>query len=564
LRSRRREWENLAKTVNRDCDPPLRNSFVPDLTLKATVSTEVPANIVLAAPTRNNSRVIGRNFVFMGLEALITLVGTLLTTVFIARVMGPTRLGYFNLVLWSTSITCAVGSLGIPLATLKYMGEFFGSGKPELARAVFSFNLKAQIAVAFLLAVPGLIAALVIAGPQYHVWAPLLVVSIVPNMAAFVPSQANTAAENAAHNTRGAFVGTTIHVFVVIVSLLLHWDLIGIASGIFLSRCAEFVVKIVPVQRMMAAVPRIPLPPYVRKRMFTFSGLGTALMFLQIVIWDRSDIVFLKLLQPDIRQLAFFSLCFSIADRLTLPAQAFADSLSATQMAEYGRNRNSLYKITSHAFVYLLLGTLPILVGVACVGNAFIRVVYGTQYLPAIPVFAVVALFSIPKATLAPGQTLLYSAEDLGFVLKWACAAGALNILLDLLLIPHYGAVGAAFANGIAQTFAAVTIWVRVFVRYPVRFELPLLSRIAASILAMATAVLVIVAMPLSPVTKLAICVPVGTIVFALMIRRSSILGADDRRRLCTLSSYVPAPARLWYERLVSFLSPNTRLSELA
>src|SRR5215469_15867379 len=107
-------------------------------------------------------------------------------------------------------------------------------------------------------------------------------------------------------------------------------------------------------------------------------------------------------------------------------------------------------------------------------------------------------------------------------------------------------------------------IWVRVFARYPVRFELPLLSRIAASILAMAMAVLVIVAMPLSSVIKLAICVPVGAIAFALMIRRSSVLGADDRRRLFTLSSYVPAPARLWYERLVKFLSPNTRVSEVA
>src|SRR5215469_1113346 len=160
------------------------------------MSIEASAIAVVTAPPRNNSKVIGRNFVFMGLEALITLIGTLLTTVFIARVIGPTRLGYFNLVLWSTSITCAVGSLGIPLATLKYMGEFFGGGHPELARAVFSFNLKAQTAVALLFAISGLIATVTLAGPQYRLWAPLVIMSIVPSMAAFVPSQANTAAES--------------------------------------------------------------------------------------------------------------------------------------------------------------------------------------------------------------------------------------------------------------------------------------------------------------------------------------------------------------------------------
>ena len=100
----------------------------------------------LTAPS--NAKVIGRNFIFMGLEVVITLVCTLLTTVVIARVIGPTRLGYFNLIFWLTSITCSVGSLGIPLTTFKYMGEFLGGGKKELARAVFFYNLWAQTVIA--------------------------------------------------------------------------------------------------------------------------------------------------------------------------------------------------------------------------------------------------------------------------------------------------------------------------------------------------------------------------------------------------------------------------------
>src|SRR5208282_3096867 len=134
----------------------------------------------------------------------------------------------------------------------------------------------------------------------------------------------------------------------------------------------------------------VPLPPDIRRKMFAFSGRSTGLMLLQIVVWGRSDVIFLKLLQSDIRQLAFFSVCFSLIDRLMLPAQAFANSLSATQMAESGRDKTSLFKITSQAFVYILIGALPILVGIACVGGPFIRVVYGPQYIPAIPVFVVV------------------------------------------------------------------------------------------------------------------------------------------------------------------------------
>jgi O-antigen/teichoic acid export membrane protein len=512
----------------------------------------------------SNARVIGRNFIFMGLEVVITLVCTLLTTIVIARVIGPTRLGYFNLIFWMTSITCSVGSLGIPLTTFKYMGEFLGGGKRELARAVFFYNLWAQTVISCALTAIGMIGAFTLVDPAYRLCSVLLVLSMVPNMITFVASQANSAAEDAALNTRGSFVGAIVYVIAVAVSLLLGWNLVGIAAGVLLYRTAELAVKILPVFKSMKTVPRIPLPREIRKRMFSFSGLSTGLMILQIVIWDRSDIIFLKLLQPDIRQLAFFSVCFSVADRLMRIPQTFANALSATQMAEYGRDKDRLFRMTSKASTYVLLGALPILIGVACIGGPLVRVMYGSQYLPAIPVFIVVALLSIPKAILTPAQTLLYSAEDLGFILKWGCVAAAINVLLDLALIPSHGALGAAWANGVAQSFAALTIWGRVLVRYPVRIDMPVLLRLAAATLAMAIVVLGIVATPISAVMKLCVAVPAGAIVFLVTSRMFVVLQKDDRRRLLQLSALLPTPVGSSFNRLVDFLVPQPVAVEVA
>jgi O-antigen/teichoic acid export membrane protein len=522
------------------------------------------ATVTISAPTSSNAKVVGRNFIFMGLEVVITLVCTLLTTVVIARVIGPARLGYFNLIFWLTSITCSVGSLGIPLTTFKYMGEFLGRGQKELARAVFFYNLWAQTVIAFALTVIGLIAAFTLVDPAYRSCSVLLVLSMVPNMIAFVPSQANSAVEDAALNTRGALVGAIVYVLAVAVSLLLGWNLVGIASGVLLYRTAELAVKILPVFKSMRTVSRVPLPREIRKRMFSFSGLSTGLMILQIVIWDRSDIVFLKLLQPDIRQLAFFSVCFSVADRLMRIPQTFANALSATQMAEYGRDKARLFRMTSKASTYVLLGALPILIGVACIGGPFVRVMYGPQYLPAIPVFIVVALLSVPKAILTPAQTLLYSTEDLGFILKWGCVAAAINVILDLALIPSHGALGAAWANGVAQSFAALTIWGRVLVRYPVRVDKPVLLRLAAATLAMAIVVLGIVAIPLSAVMKLSVAVPAGAIVFLVTSRLFVVLQKDDRRRLLQLSALLPTPVGSSLNRLVDFLVPQPVAVEVA
>ena len=514
-------------------------------------------------PVRNNTKTVGRNFVFMGLEVAISLVVTLTTTIYIARVIGPTRLGYFNLVLWLVNIAASVGSLGIPLTTFKYIAEFLGAGKKDLARAVFFYSLRAQTLISSGLTVVSMIAVFTRVEPEFRLCSAILVLSMVPNMVTFVPSQANTAAENSKLNTRGALAGAVVYVVTVILSLLVGWNLVGIAAGVLLSRVVELVVKITPVLKSMESVPRVLLPADVRKRMFTFSSLSSGLMIVQIIVWDRSDIIFLKLLQSDIRQLAFFSVCFSLADRLVLPVQAFANALSATQMAEYGRDKARLFRITSLAFVYMLMGVLPIMVGVACIASPFIRVVYGAQYLPAIPVFAIIALMSIPKAVLTPAQTLLYSTEDVGFVLKSGLVAGVLNILLDVILIPKYGAIGAAYANGITQTLAVASIWLRVAIRYPVRPDRSILARLSAATAAMAFVVLAIVASPLSSPVKLVVAIPAGVIVFLGAGRVFKIWRHDDRRRLLMVSNMVPLVVRRVFERLVEFLVPQSLVSEI-
>jgi O-antigen/teichoic acid export membrane protein len=204
------------------------------------------------------------------------------------------------------------------------------------------------------------------------------------------------------------------------------------------------------------------------------------------------------------------------------------------------------------------MGALPIMVGIACVGAPFIRVVYGAQYLPAIPVFFVVALLSIPKAVLTPAQTLLYSTEDVGFVLKCGLVASVLNIVLDIALIPRYGAIGAAYANGITQSLAVLAIWMRVWIRYPVRPNMLVLLRLAAATAAMAIVVLAIVATPLHAPAKLAVAIPAGAIAFLLAGRALGMWQHDDKRRLLLVSNMVPLPVRRIYEQLVELLvSPS-------
>jgi len=196
------------------------------------------------------------------------------------------------------------------------------------------------------------------------------------------------------------------------------------------------------------------------------------------------------MLQSGIKQIAFFSISFSLAERLLLLPQAFAYSLRASQMAQYGRDRDRLFRMTGLAATYMMMVSLPLLLGAACISGPIVRILYGPQYLPAISVFALVAVFAIPKGILGPAQTLLYSMEELGFLLKWGCLCGALNILLDIVLIPNHAAFGAAIANGTAQTMAAAGIWWYAIRCHPLGLQPKILLKLTAASLGMSILVL--------------------------------------------------------------------------
>jgi O-antigen/teichoic acid export membrane protein len=212
--------------------------------------------------------------------------------------------------------------------------------------------------------------------------------------------------------------------------------------------------------------------------------------------------------------------------------------------------------MTAQASTYVTLGALPILTGLACIARPFVQVVYGSQYLPAIPVFIVMALLSFPKAFMTPAQTLLCCTEDVGFMLKSGLIAAVLNIALDIALIPGHGALGAAYGNGIGQAFAAVAIWARVLHRHPVRLETSVLLRVCAATTTMAAVVLTVIFTSLSPATKIAVAVPLGVIVFMITSRLFMVLQGDDRRRLLTFSASLPAPVAASITRVVDFLVP--------
>ena len=501
-------------------------------------------------------RRIARNSIWYGIEAAIGILATLATTIVVARLIGPQRLGYFNYIYWLSNTAGGLASLGIPATTGKFMAEYLAGGQKGIARAIFFFTLRAQSAIALVIMSIGLILVFTFVDPAYRYAAMILVAAMLPQMLAFIPSMANVGAEKVAANTRGAFAGTVAYVLVVALSLSLGWDLVGIACAVFLSRAVELLAKLIPVLGWVREIPPAELPSAVKKRMISFSGQNLILLILNVVVWDRSDMVFLRMLQSDTRQLAFFSVAFSIIEKLFVAPQIFAAGVGVSQFSEFGRDRQRLLSMTTTAAKYVYLCGLPMLAGAAAIGGPLIGTLYGPRYLPMARVFQVMAIFAIPRLVILPAYNLLLATENQKPLVIWNCVCGVADVLLDLTLIPLFGAFGAAAANGIAQTLAAVGVWVIVSRRFSIRLDATFFTRLTAVCASMA-AIVVLLVSRLHSWPAVAAGTGAGIAVFVLGLRFASVLAAEDRERLLTLERQLPARIRTLFREFVMFIAPR-------
>jgi O-antigen/teichoic acid export membrane protein len=371
-----------------------------------------------------------------------------------------------------------------------------------------------------------------------------------------IPSLANVARENLRANAPGALSGIVCYVAVVTISLKCGWGLLGIAVGMLLSAVIELALKSFTAMSWIRILPDgVPIPAQLRGRMVRFSSQSIVLMLIDLVVWNRSDVFFLKLLNSDIRQITFFSLAFNLSEKLVLIPDTLGGAMGVSVMAEYTRGRAQLRALVSTAAGYMLLLTVPLLLGMAALSKPLIETLYGARYLPVVPVLAVAALFAIPKGLRHPIEELLQAAEDQKFIILWFSVCGAVDVILDLLLIPGHGAVGAAVANGAAQALAVLGIWSRGCWAFQLSFRITGMVKICIAGLTMAMVVTFVTA-PLTHWAALMTGTLVGGVVYCLVLRFTTALATEDRERFLRARRSVPAPMRLCFDGLINAVAP--------
>jgi O-antigen/teichoic acid export membrane protein len=490
----------------------------------------------------SNTATIARNTGWYGLENAINFIVTIFTSIAIARILGPSTMGYMIYVSWVASVVSSLGGVGIPATTRKYMAEFLGIGDRGTARYIYLRTLLLQTGMATLATGGIVLWVLKDASAEYTLAAVLVALSIWPGMVNFISAQANVATEELSRNLPASVISILLFFVLVAATVVLKWGVVGIGAAVFLTRAADFLVRFFPtIRRILAWETAQDRPAGLTGRMISFAWQSVASMIVALIVWDRSEFFLLKNLCSDIRQVAYYSVAFSMAERLLISASIFGSAAGATIFAQYGRDKSRLPYIVASSFRYLVLTSIPLHFIFAALAVPALLVLYGNQYRGAAMVVTLAPLLCMPKAFISPVQNLLQSVERQSYVIAATVLAGVVDIGVAWYLVPVHGAVGACIGSGAAQVLAVGTMWAIGIRLYKIRLPWLQCAKIVfISVLASLAAHYLAAQMP--PLWGILCGGSASLIVLFVLIYLMRVLEPEDKDRFTTLTRLLPKP----------------------
>ena len=159
---------------------------------------------------------------------------------------------------------------------------------------------------------------------------------------------------------------------------------------------------------------------------------------------------------------AFYTIGKQVSSVCIVPARALGFTISPMygeqQATDQDRQAARLYE---QSLEHVLLLYVPAVVGLVLVADPMVRHVFGAEYLGAVPVLQVLSLYVLVSAInriTSDGLDFLGRARDRAIV-KSATAIS--NFVLNLLLIPAFGVVGAAGATVVTYSvYTLVNIYI--------------------------------------------------------------------------------------------------------
>lgn len=187
-------------------------------------------------------------------------------------------------------------------------------------------------------------------------------------------------------------------------------------------------------------------------RMILGESWPLALNAVFITLFLRIDVVMLSKMVGD-SAVGLYSAAVNLSEAFNIIPIAFMISLFPLMSQYFKTSKESLKKSYDLSFKYLVSIIIPIAVGTSILTEPIILSVYGSKFLPSASVLGFLIWATVFTFAGIVHYNLLISADQQRLAFLLTSTSAILNVILNIILIPIYGFVGAGIATLISYAW---------------------------------------------------------------------------------------------------------------
>jgi len=400
---------------------------------------------------------LGDRFKIEFISQVIATVASALLVVILARVLEPDGYGLLFLAVSVFSFAGIFSKLGLANSAARYISEYRERDPrqiPHILRRILGFNILTILLVSSVFVLGFEFIATILGEPEL---APFLGIGFL----FIIFTSLTTFVRLIAQGFEDISLAARVHAFdrsarllSAIGFVLLGYGALGVLGGfIIASGMASIIGLFVIYSRYYRKFPSgESMESGLTRRILEYNVPLTVTGFSGKIDKQVDTILVGFFLNPV--TVSFYVLSKQIVTFVQMPSNALGFSISPT----YGKQKTkdelaTAARMFETSLIYTLLLYIPAAIGIALVSEPFIKLVFGESYLRAVPVVQVLSIYVVLSAiTNITDQPLDYlGCAKIRAIAKGIASAG--NVILNIILIPIIGVVGAAVATVVTHSF---------------------------------------------------------------------------------------------------------------
>jgi len=425
-------------------------------------STE-PSTEELKREFRRNFGQVSRHSAVFFAGTLFTMAATYLVKVYVARVLGPEQLGIYALGMTLVSLTQLLGVFGLPATAARYVAVYNGTGRFEELRGFLTRSVGVVTILNFVLSI-----ALVFVGPWigrrfYHsagvgtympmfaalVFLGALNVFYCQILAGFKDIAKRTVITN--------FIGSPVVIVFTVLLLALGTGMWGYLAAQVINALVVVVLLVVAAWKLTPALARFsfaPLPP-LNPEISSFASAAFGMAVMDFLVSQADKILLGFYLNP--RLVGIYVLASTLSAFIPMVLQSVNQIFAPVIADLHARGQIEVLRRLFQTLTKWVIGSTFPLALVVIVFSPQMMQIFGADFESGWPVLVIGALGQLINCGVGSVGYLLLMSGNQKRLIRVQFVMAAVSVVVNIVLIPVLGIVGAAIAAAVINV--ASNVW---------------------------------------------------------------------------------------------------------